>query len=60
MDEKPLEGVPPWRRLRVGGRRIIFRPFTEEESRVYGTASGSIVERVIDRRDLERAVKSLR
>ncbi len=60
LDEKPLEGASPWRRLRVGGRRIIFRPFTKEESRVYGADSGYIVERVIDRRDLDRAVKSLR
>lgn len=35
-------------------------PFTEEESRVYGADNGYIVERVIDRRDLDRAVKSLR
>ena len=60
LDDRPLEGAAPWRRLRVGERRIIFRPLTQQEKVLYGAEVGYIVDRIIDRRDLERAVKTLR
>jgi len=60
LDEKLLEGHSPWRRLRVGDHRVIFRPFSPEERKQYGSPKGYVVERVIDRRDLDRATKGLR
>ena len=60
LDDRPLEGAAPWRRIRVGERRIIFRPFTQQEKALYGAEVGYIVDRIIDRRDLERAMKTLR
>lgn len=51
LDVKPLVGRRPWRRLRVGGYRILFKP--AERGRVL------LVGRVIDRRDLERALTTL-
>jgi hypothetical protein len=60
LDERALEGAAPWRRLRVGDHRIIFRRFTAAERRSFSAERGYVVERVIDRRDLDRAVKGLR
>jgi mRNA-degrading endonuclease RelE of RelBE toxin-antitoxin system len=61
LDIKPLVGRGPWRRLRVSDYRIVFRPITREElgaaSRTY--QQGVLIERVIHRRDLEKAAKSL-
>jgi mRNA-degrading endonuclease RelE of RelBE toxin-antitoxin system len=51
LDVKPLTGRRPWRRLRVGAYRILFRP--AEGGRVL------LVARVIDRKELERAVETL-
>lgn len=48
-DDKPLAGHRQWRRLRVGEWRIIWR---QGEGVRY-------VARIVNRRDLERAVKSL-
>jgi len=53
VDVKPLAGRSPWRRMRVGERRVLFRPIEgERESRW-------LIARIIDRRDLDRAVRSL-
>ena len=60
LDEKALEGLAPWRRLRVGGHRVIFRVFTRNERVALSVTAGYVVERVIDRRDLERATRGLR
>lgn len=63
LDVRPLAGHRPWLRLRVGDYRVIFRRLTPAEvgrldlSRV--TATGILVERVISRRDLDKAVRSL-
>jgi len=48
-DVKTLTGHRPWRRLRVGEYRILFRTSGEV----------TLVARVIDRRDLDRALKAL-
>jgi mRNA-degrading endonuclease RelE of RelBE toxin-antitoxin system len=50
IDVKPLVGHSPWLRVRVGDVRVILRS-------IDGTY---LVERVIDRRDLDRALDSLR
>jgi mRNA-degrading endonuclease RelE of RelBE toxin-antitoxin system len=49
LDIKPLRGRALWLRLRVGDWRVLYRPVDR----------GFWVERVIHRRDLERAVESL-
>ncbi len=60
LDVKPLIGHAPWRRLRVGEFRVIFRMFSADELRSRGaTAPGYLVERIVDRRDLEDAAKPL-
>jgi mRNA-degrading endonuclease RelE of RelBE toxin-antitoxin system len=49
LDVKPLEGHPSWLRCRVGDYRILYRP----------TDWGLWVERIVNRRDLERAITTL-
>jgi mRNA-degrading endonuclease RelE of RelBE toxin-antitoxin system len=51
LDVKALVGRRPWRRLRVGDYRILFRP--SQRGRVL------LVARVFDRRELERALATL-
>ena len=51
LDVVPIVGRRPWLRLRVGDFRVLFRP---EDA-----PSTFLVVRVIDRRDLERAVARL-
>lgn len=53
LDVKPLAGHAPWRRLRVGDHRVLYRELTE------GTDAHYLVARVIDRRDLHRAIDRL-
>lgn len=50
-DDRALKGRVPWRRLRVGELRILWRAVGDEEKRRVG--------RVIHRRELERAVRML-
>lgn len=61
LDVKPLRGAEPWLRLRVGDLRIIYRPLSDEElTRLPARPSSAfLVSRVVNRRDLERAVRSL-
>ncbi len=60
LDVRPLVGHEPWLRLRIGTLRVIFRRLTLEESRPRGIRGhGYLVERVIDRRDLDEAVRPL-
>lgn len=49
LDVKPLKASGPWARLRVGEYRILHRPIE----------GGWLVERIVDRRDLERAIGTL-
>lgn len=52
LDIKPLAGHAPWRRLRVGENRVVFREAADGDARY-------LVARVIDRRDLHRAIDRL-
>lgn len=57
LDIKSLHGAEPWRRLRVGDYRILYRPLDEDEA-----ANGEaklLVARIVHRRDLEGAVGTL-
>ena len=57
LDVKALAGRAPWLRLRVGDWRVLYRPLSAEEAAAGGP--GWLVARVVDRRDLERSVRSL-
>ncbi len=57
LDVKALAGISPWLRLRVGDWRVLYRPTTEQEARAAGP--GLFIARIINRRDLERATRSL-
>jgi mRNA-degrading endonuclease RelE of RelBE toxin-antitoxin system len=52
-DVKALSGRAPWRRLRVGEWRVIYRPCTADEP------GDVLVARVVNRRDLDQAVTRL-
>lgn len=49
LNVKALQGRPPWRRLPVGDYRVLYRPVEQ----------GRWVERIVNRRDLDRAVATL-
>jgi len=53
LDVKPVAGHAPWLRLRVGEHRVLYRESTDEADSRY------LVARVIDRRDLHRAIDRL-
>lgn len=53
LDIKPVAGRAPWRRLRVGEHRVLYRELVDE------TDSRYLVARIIDRRDLHRAIDRL-
>ncbi len=55
LDIVPLVGKPPYRRLRIGTYRVLFRPATTAEVPL----GGYLVVRIVHRRDLERAKDSL-
>lgn len=57
LDIKALVGHSPYLRLRVGDWRVIYRPATEQEAAHRG--AGWFVFRVVNRRDLQRAARSL-
>lgn len=61
LDVKALVGRAPWLRLRRGEYRILYRPLSGGELQALKASeqAGFLVERVIDRRDLERAASSL-
>jgi len=51
---------PPWRRLRTGDWRIIYRPLTPAEVKALGRKGrGYLVARIVNRRDLEDAIRRL-
>jgi mRNA-degrading endonuclease RelE of RelBE toxin-antitoxin system len=49
-DVKPIRGMPGWLRLRIGEVRILFRLLDDTVR----------VERIVDRKDLERAIRQVR
>lgn len=53
LDIKLVAGHAPWRRLRVGEHRVLYRELADEGDARY------LVARVIDRRDLHRAIDKL-
>jgi mRNA-degrading endonuclease RelE of RelBE toxin-antitoxin system len=61
LDIKPLTGRAPWLRIRRGEYRVLYRPLTGGELRSLpaNEKAGFLVERVIDRGDLERAASTL-
>jgi mRNA-degrading endonuclease RelE of RelBE toxin-antitoxin system len=65
-DIDPLSGRAPFMRLRVGDYRAIFRPLTPTEmARLVmqrGALDGPVgylIARIVDRKDLEKAVRTL-
>ena len=59
LDVRPLEGLSPWLRVRVGEYRIVCRPLAAGELRGTGIATGWYVARIIDRTELSTAIKNL-
>lgn len=53
VDVKPLTGRAPWRRLRAGNYRVLYRPVDRDGDPVIW------VERIVGRDELERAVSRL-
>ena len=53
LDIKPVAGHAPWRRLRVGEHRVLYRELAAQDDSRY------LVARIIDRRDLHRAIDKL-
>ena len=49
LDIAPIVGHPPWQRLRIGSLRVLLR----------SEAGGYIIDRVVNRRDLGRAIVRL-
>ncbi len=56
-DDRALAGSAPWRRLRVGELRILYRAL--EPGEVAGADGGRYVQRIVHRGALERAVGTL-
>lgn len=61
LDVKVLRGRAPWRRLRVGDYRVLFRHAAAAEMKLLTGKSlaGYLVARIVDRGDLEQAVPGL-
>ena len=59
LDIQALSGRAPWRRLRVGDYRVLFRPMTIAEAAGRDDISGYLVARIVNRRELHRAVTRL-
>lgn len=59
LDTKPLAGLAPWLRVRVGSHRIVCRPLTVAELHRTSAAAGWYVARIIDRKELPRPLKNL-
>ncbi len=53
LDIKPVAGHAPWCRLRVGEHRVLYRELADKADARY------LVARIIDRRDLHRAIDKL-
>lgn len=65
LDVKALRGAEPWHRLRIGEWRVLYREATEREVTSLNGLRGIkadkavFVARIVNRRDLDEAVKSL-
>lgn len=59
LDIQPLSGSEPWRRLRIGEYRVLFRPMTAGEAANKNADRGFLVARIVNRQDLHRAVANL-
>jgi mRNA-degrading endonuclease RelE of RelBE toxin-antitoxin system len=66
LDVESIVAHDPWLRLRAGDWRVIYRPLTRRELRFLAqrddedvAPAGYLIERVVDRQYLERAVKTL-
>jgi hypothetical protein len=61
LDIVALRGRAPWLRLRSGDWRVLLRPLSAAELADVGGAAerGFLVARIVNRRDLERAVATL-
>jgi mRNA-degrading endonuclease RelE of RelBE toxin-antitoxin system len=61
LDIKPLTGRTPWLRIRRGEYRVLYRALADSELQALGAKeqAGFLVERIIDRGDLERAASTL-
>jgi len=65
LDVKELKGAAPWQRVRVGEWRILFRVATEKElvalkrSKQVDAAGAIFISRIVNRRDLDKAVSTL-
>jgi mRNA-degrading endonuclease RelE of RelBE toxin-antitoxin system len=66
LDVETITGHEPFCRLRVGDWRIIYRQLTEREMAILlmrrgtlGSTTGFMIERLVDRKYLERAVAAL-
>jgi mRNA-degrading endonuclease RelE of RelBE toxin-antitoxin system len=61
VDIVALRGRAPWLRLRSGDWRVLLRPLSATELADVGGAAerGFLVARIVNRRDLERAVATL-
>lgn len=57
-DDRALSGRAPWRRLRVGELRVLYRELAREEL-PEGMTGGRRIARIVHRADLHRAVGTL-
>jgi len=57
-DDRTLTGRPPWRRLRVGELRVLYRELTLDELPA-GATHGRRIARIVHRGDLHRAANTL-
>lgn len=60
LDVAALEGMGNWVRIRVGEFRIVLRPLNTAECKARGVVRGYLVDRVVNRRDLELTLKAYR
>jgi mRNA-degrading endonuclease RelE of RelBE toxin-antitoxin system len=57
-DDRALTGRTPWRRLRVGELRVLYRELTVDEL-PDGATRGRRIARIVHRGDLHRAANTL-
>lgn len=66
LDIDPVSGHEPYRRLRIGDWRVLYRQLTPREIDLLvmrrGTlesSTGFLIARIVNRKDLERAVATI-
>jgi mRNA-degrading endonuclease RelE of RelBE toxin-antitoxin system len=60
LDVASLEAMGSWLRVRAGEFRIVLRPLSPAECKARAVAKGYLVDRVVNRRELERILKAYR